>query len=242
MGERGQGAAVAEAAGLTRARSAAGPPELQVPGASMRVTLDPTDPVAWGLGEQTFAFDNQDPLLTPGAASRVVARFPTGPSSFASGYTEGTAALQGTAAVLDDAFGAGHTVLFSFDPNFRAYTDATERLFANALLYPLQGADDRAAAGSPPFPLRPWLDRAPVPAVRDSVIRVDLVDVAALRSAAAAAGLPPGAGITLDLDSATLRVPNSDTGEDPAGRPWVAALLSRLARDGVRPTLVVLWR
>jgi Zinc carboxypeptidase len=250
VGERGQGAAVAAAAGLTGARSSADPPALQVPGASIRIALDPSDPVAWGLGAQTFAFDNQDPLLIPGAASRVVGRFPTGSGFSASGYTEGATALQGTAAVLDDALGAGHTVLFSFDPNFRAYTDATERLFANALLYPRPGAGGRraaataaaaaAAARSSRSPVRPWLQRTPSPAVRDSVIRVRLADLGALRSAAAAGGLPRGAGITLDLDSATLRVPSSDAVAEPAGRPWVAALLSRLARAGVAPTLVVL--
>ena len=89
VGERGQGAAVAEAAGLTGARASAGPPELQVPGASMRITLDPSDPVAWGLGEQSFSFDNQDPVLTPGPASRVVARFPTGSTAYALGLHGG---------------------------------------------------------------------------------------------------------------------------------------------------------
>jgi hypothetical protein len=36
--------------------------------------------------------------------------------------------------VLDQRLGAGHVVLFSFDPAFRADSDGSERLLANALL------------------------------------------------------------------------------------------------------------
>ena len=135
VGYRRAGLTVAEAAGLTAASEATPPSGFQIPGASLRIELDAGDPLAWGFDGETFVFDNADPILQPGGA-RVVGSYPTGERFFASGYTEGAGALRGTAAVLDQPAGAGRALLMSFDPNFRAYTEAGERLFANAVLYP----------------------------------------------------------------------------------------------------------
>ena len=94
-------------------------------------------------------------------ASRCSARAPaTFPSAadgdFAtSGLTLGVGALGGTTAVADEAVGAGRVVSFSFDPNFRAWTQGTQRLLWNAIVGPnpagfghaaLAGSKERAAA------------------------------------------------------------------------------------------------
>jgi len=85
------------------------------------------------------------------------ATFPSaGDAAFAtSGLTLGISALGGTAAVADEAVGAGRVVSFSFDPNFRAWTQGTQRLLWNAITgedpagfghAPLAGSKERAAA------------------------------------------------------------------------------------------------
>jgi hypothetical protein len=59
-----------------------------------------------------------------------------------SGEADGEAALGGTAAVIDEAVGEGRTVAFGFEPNFRAFTDGTQRVLWNAVF----GEDPEAAS------------------------------------------------------------------------------------------------
>src|SRR3712207_6973997 len=49
------------------------------------------------------------------------------PDFFVSGFADGAEELGGTAAVIDEPVGDGRAVLFSFEPNFRAFTDGTQR-------------------------------------------------------------------------------------------------------------------
>ena len=76
-------------------------------------------------------------------------RYPAAGSAdfFVSGYADGAEALGGTAAIVDEPVGAGRTVAFGFEPNFRAFTDGTQTLLRNAIL----GADPapRRRRGSP---------------------------------------------------------------------------------------------
>ena len=58
--------------------------------------------------------------------------------------------LLGTAAVTDERYSAGRVVLFASDPNFRAFTDGTQKILRNAVL----GADPATAGGARPPPPR----------------------------------------------------------------------------------------
>jgi Zinc carboxypeptidase len=138
IGERGEGIAVARSAAVT-AVTAKPPADSLMPGVSLRVHLDITDPVAWGENPRAFDFATADPVLTAPAGATVAA-YPTGSSFFAGGYAHDTADLHGTAAVTDEAVGAGRAILFAYDPAFRGYVEGTERLVANALLAPPTGA------------------------------------------------------------------------------------------------------
>jgi hypothetical protein len=137
IGERGRGLAVLQSAGLVSAAARLTPAFFASAGAAVRLALNPADPIAWGMGDETFALDVADPILEAhGDAAHVAASYPADARFFASGQLDGAQALRGTPAVLDVPVGAGRAVLFSFDAAFRGYTEGTERLVANALLAP----------------------------------------------------------------------------------------------------------
>jgi hypothetical protein len=237
VGVRGAGAGVAEAAGITSARLAPPSAGLKVPGASLGVLFDEADPIAWGMGRTGFVFNNGDPVLAGGGA-HPVARYPGAEGFFVSGYAEGTDALHGTPAVLHESFGAGHVVLFAFDPAFRAYAEGTQRLLANALLLPRPaGAAAAAAPSARRLPVEPaLLAGLPGPA-RDGVVEVAPGDDQILLAAAADAGVPSSRSVQRDLTATRLVVPNP-RGLDAGALGWPRRLLAALAAAGVRPTYV----
>jgi hypothetical protein len=112
VGWRARGVIVAGAAGLTTATVDASPSQVLVPGAAVRVG-------------STFVLDVNDPVV---AGGHVVASY----ADVVSGWAQGSPA--GRPAILDETVGAGHTVLFAFDPVFRASSEGAERLLTNALL------------------------------------------------------------------------------------------------------------
>jgi hypothetical protein len=132
------------------------------PGTLIRIRLeDPTSPLAAGIGRTVFPYANPIPgptawimyddndLMSPGLGA-VVASFPpkTDPAFFTSGLAQNVDELAGSAAIVDERVGAGRAILFSFDPNFRAWSDGTQRLLWNALFgpSPVAGAAIASAA------------------------------------------------------------------------------------------------
>ncbi len=73
---------------------------------------------------------------------RCASRTRTSEDFFVSGFADGIEALGGSAAVVDERVGSGRTVAFGFEPNFRAFTDGTQRVLRNAIL-----GSDPAVAG-----------------------------------------------------------------------------------------------
>jgi hypothetical protein len=136
IGWRARGIGIAGAAGLTPARAETAA-RLKAPGTAVEVVLDAASPLAWGTTGRVYALDQADPVLRLGAGA--VGRYPPAGALWHSGYLAGAGALGNTPAVLDEPFGSGDVVLFTFDPAFRGYADGTERLVANALLAPRAG-------------------------------------------------------------------------------------------------------
>jgi len=237
VGWRGRGQAIAQAAGVTAVRVVPAPGDFQVPGAELRVTLTPGDPVARGEQPGGFVFNTGDPILAAHGAP-VVAAYPTADRFYVSGYTAGTDVLRGTAAATDETVGAGRVVLFAFDPAFRGYTEGTERLLANALLAPPPGSGARRTRSRAVAPIDPAALTAAPPPHRDATVEVAAGDLPGLLRAARAAGLRGPLRIERDLSTATLRVPNP-RGLAPEARPWTLRLPSALAAQGVRPLLAV---
>jgi hypothetical protein len=143
------GAALAARLGVTLAQLT--PATSQVPGSLVRTRVAPESPLAAGVGPFTWSLYVSDFVMRHVDPVRVAARFPeTGSEDFfVSGYAEGAEELGGTAAVVDEPFGAGRSVLFAFDPNFRGFTDGTQKLLRNAILGPAPATGTAARRSAP---------------------------------------------------------------------------------------------
>ncbi len=233
VGLRSRGVALARAAGLTEER-ATFPEGLRSPGALVAVEPARRDPLAWGLADGITVPDEDDPVLAgpAPAALRVPRR-----DGFVSGFLEGAGALRGAPVATAETVGAGRVILLSFDPGFRGYAEAAQRVLGNAVLYPRAAGAAAATAGAPAAPVRPGELRR-LPQGSQLVVRVPVSDVRALRAAAARVGVPPAARVVETARGAELRAP------DPAragaeGSPWLRAVLADLSGRGIRPTLVI---
>jgi hypothetical protein len=139
------GAVLAAALGISSARITLGEDEgFSTPGSLFRVAVDQHSPLATGVGPFAWAMHLGDYVMRSPDPANVALRYPAANSEdfFVSGDADGEAALGGTAAVIDEPVGRGRTVSFGFEPNFRAFTDGTERIVFNAIL----GADPKASA------------------------------------------------------------------------------------------------
>jgi hypothetical protein len=145
IGWRG-GAALAARTGLTTATLS--PSSAGIPGSLIRARVDDASPLAQGVGDIAYAFWEFDDIMDA-ARDDVVMRFPDVGTEdfFISGFADGEEELSGTAAVTDEAVGSGRVVLFTFDPNFRAFTDGTQMLW-NAILGPPPTTAPALRAGS----------------------------------------------------------------------------------------------
>ncbi len=119
------------------------------PGTIVRVEVDPSQPIGYGMPSRTYGFYNNSPFfaLVEGFASQratVVARYPN-TDVVASGWLRGEDLMAGRAAVVSIDMNPGRIVLFGLRPQHRAQTHATFPLLFNALYLattdvPLKGA------------------------------------------------------------------------------------------------------
>ncbi len=126
---------------------------LFVPGSIVRLTLDPTHPLSFGMQPDTAAFfafssvyaaasataraeEPRDPSLAAGV--KTVAHYGER-DVLLSGWLEGESILAGRAAILEAPVGSGRVVLFGFPVQHRGQAHATFRLLFNALFTSPQG-------------------------------------------------------------------------------------------------------
>ena len=113
---------------------------LFAPGSILRLELDPTHPLAYGMEPRTAAFFSFSSAFEVPSEMETVARFGDR-DLLLSGWLEGEDILAGRAAVVRAGVGAGHVVLFGFPVQHRGQTLATFRLLFNAIhAAPAQGA------------------------------------------------------------------------------------------------------
>jgi len=132
------GASLAGRLGLTTATLRS--PTSDIPGSLIRAEMRSASPLAAGVGPTVWNFAEYDPVLTATDPATVAVSYPS--QLVVSGFADGEEELAGTAAVTDEGYESGRIVLFASDPNYRAFTDGTQRVLRNAVL----GGDPAALA------------------------------------------------------------------------------------------------
>jgi hypothetical protein len=124
--------------------------DFYVPGSLLRISVDPSHPVAYGMPPDAAAFFVNSPAFAigrrasqfgdePGAEPaapeniHIVAKYPTG-NLLMSGWMLGERVLAGRAAVLEASVEKGHLVLLGLRSEHRGQTHGTYKLLFNAIL------------------------------------------------------------------------------------------------------------
>jgi hypothetical protein len=107
------------------------------PGSILRVEVDPSQPLAYGMSAHTAGFFGFSSAfeVPPSPDLSTAARYGDG-NLLVSGLLEGAPVIAGRAAVVQARVGAGRIVLLGFPVQHRGESYATFRLLFNALLTP----------------------------------------------------------------------------------------------------------
>jgi hypothetical protein len=108
--------------------------ELFIPGTLLRLELDNTQPVAWGMPAETAAFFAESPAFTlpVGSNARTIAKY-ADENLLMSGWLVGEDIVEGTSAVLEAPVGQGRAVVLGFRVQHRAQSHGTYKLLFNSL-------------------------------------------------------------------------------------------------------------
>ncbi|MFG2014183.1 M14 family zinc carboxypeptidase [Actinomadura geliboluensis] len=225
------GTQLAARLGLTTATLAE--PTSDIPGTLFRVKVDGSSPLAKGVGPAAWNFTSYDLMMN--ASSGVAAAYPPAdsPDWFVSGFERGAAELGGTAAVVDQPVGAGRSVLFAAEPNFRAFSDGTAKLLYNAILGP-----DPAVAAAPQGTAKAVREAAELPSyespIRVSVKAADAAKAASVLRSLGAAWAETRAGGTVHY------VIDNPRGLPVDHHPFAGRLPSLIRAAGIAPVAVTL--
>ena len=123
--------------------------DFYVPGSILRISIDSSHPVAYGMPAEAAAFFVNSPAFSvgrrvaaverPGSDStlpeniRIVARYP-GTDLLMSGWVLGERVIAGRAAVIDAEVEKGRVILLGFRAEHRGQTHGTYKLLFNSLL------------------------------------------------------------------------------------------------------------
>ncbi len=116
-------------------------PGYYCPGSLIRITVDNTHPIAFGMPKEAYAFAaggqawdiNLLPELNTGDREiRSVAKYAK-TNLLASGWLSGEQIVLGKNIVLEARYGKGRVVLFGFRPHFRGQSFGTFKLLLNAI-------------------------------------------------------------------------------------------------------------
>ncbi|MDA2913469.1 M14 family metallopeptidase [Acidobacteriia bacterium AH_259_A11_L15] len=124
------------------------------PGSMLRLLVDTSHPLAYGLREKEAAYFSNSPAFQTALPDarferRVVAAYPEHEEDILlSGYLKGADLLERRVAVVEFKVGQGHVVLIGFRAQHRAQTHRTFKLFFNALYLP--GLQEEPLPGEKP--------------------------------------------------------------------------------------------
>jgi hypothetical protein len=107
--------------------------EFFAPGSIVRIDVDPSHPLAFGMPERAAAYFRKSRAFeTTAPGARSAARY-AADRVLLSGWLVGEEHLRGRHAVLDMPLGRGRVILFGFSPYFRGQSHATFKLLFNAI-------------------------------------------------------------------------------------------------------------
>ena len=104
-----------------------------IPGSILSVTLDPANPIDFGMPATTPIFFEQSPVFKVSGEAKSAATY-AGDHPLLSGWLLGGSYLAGKSALVEEPVGKGRLVLFGFRPQYRGQSEATYPLLFNALL------------------------------------------------------------------------------------------------------------
>ncbi|GAA2447602.1 hypothetical protein GCM10010191_76060 [Actinomadura vinacea] len=231
------GTELAARLGLTSTRLSE--PASDVPGTLFRVKVKGGGPLARNVGATAWQFYSYDLVMKQPDPAKVAVAYPAAdsPDWFVSGFERGSAELGGTAAVVDERFGTGRTVLFGGEPNFRAFTDGTAQLLVNAIVGP--DPSDRAAGAVLAGPSGTVAEQAAGLPRTESPIRVSVKAADAARTVA----LLRAAGAKWTerrRGDAVHYVIDNPRGLSVDHHPFAGQLASQIRKAGIAPIAVTL--
>jgi hypothetical protein len=105
-----------------------------IPGSILQVSVDPTNPIAFGSTPTVPIFYENGPTFRVNGDAHSVAYFATD-KPLLSGWILGGQFLKGTSVIAEEPEGKGKIILFGFRPQYRAQSEVTYKFLFNALLY-----------------------------------------------------------------------------------------------------------
>jgi len=112
------------------------------PGSLLRVSVNPMDPVAWGMEKESVLFFSQSPAfrtsmpMDGNVKRRVVSRFSDKGPHLVSGYLKGGKYLNRAVASMVFDYYKGTVIVFAGRIQHRAQTFSTFKLLFNSIFYP----------------------------------------------------------------------------------------------------------
>ena len=117
--------------------------DFYVPGSILEISVDRASPVGFGLPEKLPIFFELSPAFHVAGSGHSIANY-TNDNPLLSGWILGGKYLNNNSALAEEPVGKGRLILFGFRPQYRAQSEATYRLFFNALLYASSTPIDQA--------------------------------------------------------------------------------------------------
>jgi hypothetical protein len=108
--------------------------QFYIPGSILQVSVDPTNPIAFGSTPTVPIFYENGPVFHVSSDAQSVASFTTD-TPLLSGWVQGGNFLKGTSVIAQQNVGKGHLILFGFRPQYRAISEVDYKFLFNALLY-----------------------------------------------------------------------------------------------------------
>ena len=104
-----------------------------IPGSILQVSVDPTNPIAFGSTPTVPIFYENGPAFKVTGSAHSIASFTTD-KPLLSGWILGGQLLKGTSIIAEEPVGKGQIILFGFRPQYRAQSEVTYKFLFNALL------------------------------------------------------------------------------------------------------------